>query len=167
MKEVRCALKDKDCAIERPKRLLEMPDASPSMFINDISHLFSHMVRRENERRGISESYRKVLMFLSHDDGVSQLTLVQKTRLTAPTISVALAKMESEGLVERRCDDEDMRRMKVYITEKGRAVDDSMRARCREVEQIMQAGLTEQELERLTAALRKILENMIESEENK
>lgn len=132
-------MKDKDCAIERPKRLLEMPDASPSMFINDISHLFSHMVRRENERRGISESYRKVLMFLSHDDGVSQLTLVQKTRLTAPTISVALAKMESEGLVERR----------------------------REVEQIMQAGLTEQELEGLTAALRKILENMIESEENK
>ena len=75
--------------------------------------------------------------------------------------------MESEGLVERRCDDEDMRRMKVCITEKGRAVDDSMRARCREVEQIMQAGLTEQELEGLTAALRKILENMIESEENK
>jgi DNA-binding MarR family transcriptional regulator len=153
--------------MKQPKKLLEKSDATPSMFINDISKMFKHAVHRETELEGISHGCQKMLMCLSHKDGITQLDIVKDTHLSAPTVSVALAKMENDGLVIRRPDKHDLRVMRVYITDKGRQTDDFMREKFHETECVMLDGISQQEQEQLVATLRKILRNLVESEEKK
>lgn len=151
--------------IKDPRKLLTKDDATPSMFINDISKMFGQAVKRESERVGISHGYRKMLMCLSHEDGITQLQIVKRTHLTAPTVSVALSKMEAEGLVKRSTDEKDLRQLRVYITEKGREKDRFIRQKCEETEEVMLKGVSEQEQEQLLSVLRKILKNLIDEEE--
>ena len=148
-----------------PRMLLERPDAKPSMFINDISRLFMHRVRRECERSGISHGHHKLLMELFQNEGSTQLQLVQRTHLTAPTVSVALGKMESEGLVRREADTEDMRQVKVYLTDKGREKVDSVRSIFCGADADMVRDIPQEELDAMMATMRKILKNLLEEED--
>lgn len=161
---------DRDFTLDRAKHLLEKTDAEPSMYIADISRMFECIVSASTEKlsaeagfsgHGLSRGYRHILFQLSKEDGVTQLSLVQRTKLKAPTVSVALAKMEEHGLVRREADEKDLRQVRVYITEKGRELDRQIRQKCRETDKIMMAGISESETEQLKATLKKILENML------
>lgn len=144
------------------------------MYITDIGRMFDCIVSAATEQfsaeaglsgRGLSRGYRQILFHLSREDGVTQLRLVQLTRLKAPTVSVALVKMEEHGLVKRAADEKDLRQVRVYLTPKGRELDDLIRQKSRETEEMMLAGLSDSETEQLKSTLRKILGNMI-GEEN-
>ena len=78
---------------------------TPSMLLNDVSHLIRNKMRREGEASGMRQGYRRIMFHLAHgDDGGTQQDLVRRTKLSAPTISVALNRMEAEGLVKRQSD---------------------------------------------------------------
>lgn len=148
----------------RAMRLLEKDDATPTMYISDIARLFECTVSSAAERKGMSRGYRKILFHLAHKDGVTQLELVKLSHLTAPTVSVALSKMESDGLVKREADKNDMRQIRVYLTEKGRAHDDFIRRVSRETEEQILKGLTDDDITELNRMLRVMLENMVGKE---
>lgn len=153
-----------DCT-EKPRRLLENPDAKLSMYINDISRMFLNRVRRSAEQSGIPAGYHWVLSELGRNDGISQLGLARLTRLSAPTVSVAITKMENDGLVRREPDPQDMRQMKVFLTEKGRESMLKVRKAFREADSLLAAGLTEEELGVLMPLLRKLLVHYLEEED--
>lgn len=148
-------IKDKKCFGE-PK---------PSMLINEISKLFRDKMRAKSEELGFKNGYRQVLMFLAHGDGVTQLTIARATHLKAPTVSVTLKNMEAEGLVRRETDTADMRQTRVYLLEKGRELDLRHRENIMEFEKIMLTGIGKEEEENLLQALKKIRDNILESEE--
>lgn len=161
---------DRDLTRDRAKHLLKKTDAVPSMYIADISRMFECIVSASTEKlsaeagfsgHGLSRGYRHILFHLSREDGVTQLSLVQRTKLKAPTVSVALVKMEEHGLVRRETDEKDLRQVRVYITEKGRKLDEQIRQKYRETDKIMLAGISESEVEQLKATLKKMLENML------
>ena len=103
------------------------------MVINELSKLFHDRVRTECDKNGIPSGYRHVLFYLAREDGISQLELVKRTHLKAPTISVSLQKMESEGLVIRKPDDNDQRMIRLYLTEKGKKLDELIRDKLKEM----------------------------------
>lgn len=143
---------------ETPRRPIEQ--MTPSMLINQIARLFEGRLRAEGERVGMAAGYRQILFFLAHHDELSQKELTEKTKLRAPTVSVALQKMENEGLVCRKGDSEDQRKSMVSLTEKGRQMDDVIRFACRDNERRMIEGFSEQEIEALKSALRKVYLNL-------
>ena len=105
-----------------PERSCPPEMLTPSMLLNDISRLIKNRMRREGEQSGMRQGYRRIMFHLSHgDDGGTQQDLVRHTKLSAPTISVSLGRMEAEGLVRRQPDSHDMRVIRVSLTEKGRA----------------------------------------------
>lgn len=146
------------------KKLLDGNDVSPSMYINDIGRIFNKTVFRAKDRTDMSHGFRHILFHLSHADGVTQLDLVKLTHLTAPTISVALSKMEKDGLVRRQADEHDMRKVRVYLTDKGKEHNDFMCNRCKETEAKMLEGVTEQEQAELCRIMRKMLINLMDNE---
>ncbi len=150
-----------DFAREHIQRLLDGDDVSPSMYINDIAKIFNTMISHAAERSGISHSTRRILFHLNHNDGLTQLQLVNLTHLTAPSISVALSKMESEGFVRRVADEKDMRQVRVYLTDKGREHNSFIIKQCRETEEIMLNNISEQEKQEICEILRKILKNLV------
>ncbi len=149
------------------KNLLEKENATPSMFINDISKMFGLAVRHEAECSGLSQGNRKILMCLARNDGISQLNLVKETGLSAPTISVSLARMEADGLVRREANLSDLRQVSVYITDEGRKQNDFIRDQFQNIEEIMLKGLSDSEQEQLRNSLKKILRNLIDYEDKR
>ena len=56
---------------------------------------------------------------MSVNDGVSQNDIVRSTFLRGSTISLAINKMEKDGIVVRVPDTYDQRQVRVYLTESG------------------------------------------------
>ena len=137
---------------------------TPPMVLNEVSRLcmaLLHKMSGEDTHGSKQHSRRLILMKLAREDGITQRELVKDSRMTPPTISVALKSLEGEGLVERRGDEDDMRATRVYLTQKGREEDRKNRQRIECVDEIMLRGLSEDEKQALMALLLKMRENLI------
>ena len=135
---------------------------TPMRLIGEISRLMGEKMREKGDENPISQKAGRDIMFqLSKRDGRTQLELVNATHLKAPTVSVALQKLEKEGFVTRQTDEYDMRAIRVYLTDKGRALDEKIRKRIIDEEKIAVTGLSESEKETLCKLLEKIKRNII------
>ena len=61
----------------------------------------------------------RILHILDQEGAVSQKDLQERLNIQSGSISEILTKLEKEGLIERRRDEKDKRRMIVYLTDKG------------------------------------------------
>lgn len=148
---------------KRVMELLERDDATPSMYINDISKIFNNAISHASKMKEASHGSRRILFHLAHNDGLTQLQLVKLTHLSPPSVSVAITKLENEGFVQRMADIKDLRQVRIYLTEKGREHDISVRKKCRETDEIMMKGISPDEQEQLCYLLKKMLENLVEN----
>ncbi len=128
--------------------------------VNDTSFLFSNLVGRELEKIGMRASYRHVMKPLMENDGLTQLDLVNITKLKAPTISITLRNMEREGIVRREKNDNDRRETHVFITDKGRKMHAKILEAYDNAEKVMLAGLSDKELAALGGTLEKLEANL-------
>lgn len=139
---------------------------TPMALIGEISRLMGDKIREKGDENPISQrSGRLLLGELSKRDGRTQLDLVNATHLKAPTISVALQKLEHDGYVLRMHDEKDMRATRVYLTEKGRELDNRICKRIHEEESLATVNLTDREVETLMKILGKIKQNLIKDKE--
>ncbi len=142
-----------------------MKKTQPMMLIHEIARLMGDKIREKGEANPIGQrSGRLIMMELSAEDGRTQLDLVKATHLKAPTVSVALQKLEMDGYVMRETDERDMRAMRVYLTEKGRALEERLHKRIIEEEAAATAVLTEAECETLCALLGKLRQSLLPEE---
>lgn len=137
-------------------------EPKPSMMINEISKLFHDKMRENSEKLGFKNGYRQVLMVLARGDGITQLDIANATHLKAPTVSITLKQMEKEKLVSRVTDEVDMRRTRVYLLDKGRELDNRLREKIKELEEVMLRGIDKEEERKLLSCLGKIRDNIVE-----
>ena len=116
------------------------------MLLHELSKLFHDHMRREGEKIGLQSGYHHILFHLVREDGKAQLDLTKRTHLTAPTISVALQKMELEGLVTRASDSDDLRQTRVYITQKGRQLHKTMTDKFSQAEEAFIRNIPSEEM---------------------
>lgn len=136
---------------------------TPMLLINEISRLMGEKVRQNGDEDPIGQkSGRLLLIELSKKDGRTQLDLAHATHLKAPTISVALQKLEKDGFVSRRPDEYDLRATRVFLTEKGRELDNKIKKKIRAEEKEAIKNLTDSECDTLMRLLNKIKSNLIE-----
>ncbi len=128
--------------------------------VADTAKLMDDRVAKRTEEHKLQAGARRILALLSVRDGVSQLDLIHATHLKAPTISLIVQKMEHDGLISRKADDLDMRMTRVYLTERGKAVNaDTHRAVC-DTEDAAMADFTDAEKEQLHSLLVRMYLNM-------
>lgn len=135
----------------------------PAELMHDIDRLLHQRFIRLIPQ--MQRSHRLILMELTHKDGVTQLEIVRATHLKAPTVSVSLQKMEEEGLVSRQPDRDDLRAMRVFLTDKGRELDRSILSTIMEQNRIIDETLDPEEFETLRALLKKVRNSILEGEE--
>ncbi len=147
-----------------PKRRLDS-NYNAMMRIHDAAKLYHDRMRRLSDQDGLPSSYRMLIFHLARmKPGVTQLELVKATHLKPPTVSVTLGKMERDGLVIRRDNEEDLRQTFVYLTDKGKAIDDCVRAIHREGDKLALKDLTDDEIETLSSLLNKVIDNLLPKE---
>jgi DNA-binding MarR family transcriptional regulator len=66
------------------------------------------------------------LNLIGHDDGITQRDLAERMRISRPTLTVMLQKMEKASLVERTADGGDQRFTHLHLTAEGLAVHERM-----------------------------------------
>lgn len=132
------------------------------MLINDISKLFQDHIHGMSEEKHLKSTYQVLLRVISQEDGLSQLEIANRVHLAPPTVSITLQKMEKEGLISREPDPEDLRQVKVHITDEGRAMDDVVVHAAKATEKIILKGITQEELDTIYPILAKMKDNIME-----
>lgn len=136
----------------------------PGRLIGEISKLFHNRIRQQSEDLGFKNGYHQILHFLSKRDGVTQIEIAKDSHFKASTISVTLKKMEEEGLISRQTDANDLRQIRVYITEKGKAWDEMLFSKVIECETVLTKNISEEETAILIDILKKMRTNLLDPE---
>lgn len=148
-----------------PPRIPE-EDLTPPMLVNEISRLFRHTVRQSDGDADLSqESTRHLLWALFHEDGVNQLRLTEMTHLKAPTVSVSLRKLEGAGLIRRVADENDLRAVRVFLTEQGRKRKEEIVGRLKATDKRLMRGFSEEERTVLKSYLLRMRNNILPEKE--
>jgi len=137
-------------------------EPTPMMLLRDVQKLFDHFIRAEHEQVNMQSSCRHLLFHLSIQDGCTQLQLAKLTHLKPPTVRVTLQKMEHDGYVTRRSDENDLRQTLVFLTDKGREYNQKIRNRIHELENIVMNDITADEKEVLMKLLSRMRDNLTE-----
>lgn len=145
------------------KKIPPPPKPTAIMLANEIARLFEGIMRKECEMLGMKSGYRHVLLHIAMQDGLTQLDIVKRSHLKAPTISVTLQSMEKDGLIIREQDKTDQRQTRIFITPKGRELDAHIQKKLKETDKKLLVGLNEQDIRQLEQLLFKVRENALKA----
>ncbi len=101
-----------------------------------------------------------VMLLLAETDGLTAGNLAAKLGVKAPTMTRTIGRMEAQGFVERRTDDDDARLTKVYLTAPGRSSLQTIEAAGKSSEKIAIHGLSDKEVKTLMKLLRAVDSNL-------
>lgn len=125
-----------------------------------LSKNYGEKLKNELERDGLKILYCRLLAALAEEDGGTQLSLVERTGIKAPTVSIMLRQMEKLGLVLRKVDDYDLRKTHVNLTEKGREADKAAKDRIVQMQKNTFGNISEEDLKVFCNVLNTISDNL-------
>ena len=130
-------------------------EASAGYMTNWAARLFVRAI----ERRLAGGNAGPMPVFLALQDGraMTQTALAQEASVEQPTMANTLARMESDGLIDRKPDPNDRRSALVRLSELGRARAEQALASAMEVNGIAAGALSEAELPVYLAMVRRIV----------
>jgi MarR family transcriptional regulator, organic hydroperoxide resistance regulator len=74
-------------------------------------------------RHGVHEGQQYILLSLWADDGLAPGELAKRLGLATPTVTRAAARMEAAGLLRRAPHERDRRLVRLFLTDRGRALE--------------------------------------------
>ena len=77
---------------------------------------------------------------------MSQKEISENLHISAATVAVSMKRLEKTGVIERRSDQEDQRRIRIYLTERGRELIEKVRTFVEQNEKMIFQGFSESEM---------------------
>jgi DNA-binding MarR family transcriptional regulator len=105
---------------------------------------------------GLHTGQERLLAVLWEEEGLSQSELVDRLSVQPPTVTTALQRLERGGFLRREVDERNRRVSRVYLTDKGRACEEPVRAMFSEAEEVFLRDLDESERRRLVRFLDRV-----------
>ena len=130
------------------------------LLINQVLHLYIQRSIYLLRDLKIHPGQCGMLWGLSQNDGLSQKELAKKMKITPPSITVMIRKMEAEGLIKKQQDEKDQRITRIYITDKGRKIAEQMDSVLCQLEKEVFANMSEQEIMLLHRLLLQMKDNL-------
>lgn len=109
---------------------------------------------------GVRVGQDMVLLRLWKEDGLSPTELANRLRVEPATVSRVLNRMEKSELVTRKRNPEDARSFKVYLTDRGRSLQEPVSSSWNQIEAQMLEGLTRDEQVSLRRSLARVRDNL-------
>jgi len=109
---------------------------------------------------GLHAGQEIILLQLWIEEGLTQSCLAEHACVEPPTMTQMLQRMERCGLIERRQDAQDGRISRVYLTERGRALEKPVLQAWQQVEEQTLASLSDVELALLRRLLLQVRTNL-------
>jgi MarR family transcriptional regulator, organic hydroperoxide resistance regulator len=120
---------------------------------------------REATRRvlagyGLQRPQNLVLDALVERDGLTPGEIAAHLEVSGPTAVKMAQRMEANGLVERRRDDPDGRLVRVYLTERGREIQEPIQREIDRIAKTALAGLGPRNRDSLRRSLETVRDNL-------
>lgn len=114
----------------------------------------------ELEQYNITNSQLGVLLILWESDGTSQKVVQQTLGITPASITNLIKGLENKGLIIRRVDPNDSRANLMYLTDKGKALEEKCLPIVEEAEVIVRKGFSPEETMILRLWLQRVNKNI-------
>jgi len=111
---------------------------------------------------GIGLGHYSCLLCLFRGDGITQDAISKFTHTDKATTTRSITKLEMLGYVKRHVDLTDRRAYKVYLTEKGRQIEPTVRQILKKWADLITAGFTPAEAEKAYGLLERMALNAID-----
>jgi DNA-binding MarR family transcriptional regulator len=141
--------------------------ADRALFDDFLPHLIARLAYQLNadlieklRREGINVTRWRILAVLAMGDGITINEIIDRAMVQQSALSRALMRMEKENFVRRVLRREDARCVEVYLTEKGRALFNSLNVVVRRREQRLLEGFTPSATEGAFNLIRRLSRNM-------
>jgi DNA-binding MarR family transcriptional regulator len=125
----------------------------------------ARLVRLSFDKRarqiGVTRPQWQVLSVLARNEGINQGALADLLEVEAVTAGRMIDRMQEAQLVERRPDPADRRAWRLYPTERGAELLDTLRPLAIETYEIALNGIDENERQHLQALLEKMRANLL------
>ena len=113
------------------------------------------------EAMELTSAQGRILGFLAHrEEPPCPKDIEEKFQLSHPTVSGILSRLEQKGFVEMRPDEQDRRCKRIYVSAKGRELDETMHQIIRATEEKMVQDFTEEEKEQFQNLLKRAIHNL-------
>ena len=120
-----------------------------------------HFMNQQLQALELTASQGQIIGYLTHaKEPPCARDLEEFFRLSHPTVSGLLSRMESKGFVEIRPDERDKRIKRIYLLEKGLACSRQIAQSIEENETRMIRGFSEEEAEQFLSLLCRAIDNM-------
>ncbi|WP_333002158.1 MarR family transcriptional regulator [Vibrio coralliilyticus] len=94
--------------------------------INVVANDAAKTFDTELKKHGLTLALWPTLMCLWEEEGVTQRDIAQKSKVENSTTTRTLDKLENLGLVERQPDPNSRRAFRIYLTDEGRALKETL-----------------------------------------
>ena len=141
-----------------PGALMRDPDQSlPMLLLRAREATMAHF-RPILSESGLTEQQWRVLRVLWKRNGTEARELAERTLMLRPSLTGVIDRLERDGLVERRSDGADGRKVRLWLTRKARRVYERLSPQLEKEYALMQARMTDSAWSNLYAALEQLIE---------
>ncbi|MCW3781901.1 MarR family winged helix-turn-helix transcriptional regulator [Defluviimonas salinarum] len=133
---------------------------SAGYLANHMARLFAVGLSRRIQPLGLAPAQFMVLLELWEEDGRMQADLVAALDVEQATMANTLARMERDGLIERRASETDRRSRLIYLTDTARQVRAEAVAAAQAQNAVALGRFTEEEKTQFLDMMRWVIGNM-------
>lgn len=124
-----------------------------------LARAFSRSLQSHAAALGFSPGQWPILLELWAEDGLTQRQLIDRVGIEQATMANTLARMERDGLVERRPHPTDRRAQQVFLTDTARQMEEPAVAAARAADDALFAGFRRFERELMLEYIRLVVAN--------
>jgi DNA-binding MarR family transcriptional regulator len=128
--------------------------------VNLEARILAQALHRRILPHGVVPGQFPALLALYERDGRTQAELCREVQIEQPTMANTLRRMERDGLVRREQDAEDARRQLIFLTPHARSLQPKLIAAARGVNKIATVGLSERDVTKALATIRRVIDNL-------
>jgi len=136
------------------------PGLSIGYLLRDCYRSFSRALEVRIKPHGVGAGQWFFLRELWEEDGLTQGDLSARAGMTAPTTVVAIRRMVKDGLVIRKPDDQDRRKVRIHLTEKGQRFRDELLPLAFDVNKAATEGFSEEEVRQFRSFVERMKKNL-------
>ncbi len=139
---------------------MDLYQNSVGMALAQLCRANRQYVDDELRKIGLHVGQEMILFQLWAEDGLSQSQFAEKLCVEPPTVTKMLQRMEAGQLLVRRPDPDDARISRVFLTEKGRSLEEPVKKIWEELDTRSMSGISLPEQMLLRRMLLQIHENL-------
>jgi len=143
--------------------------AGERLFDDFLPHLITRLAYQLNadlveklQREDINVTRWRILAVLAMGDGITISEIIDRAMMQQSALSRVLMNMETEGYVRRVPRSDDARYVEVFLTDKGRALFNSLNVVVRRRQNRLLKGFSPQEVAAAFALIRRLSRNMLD-----